>query len=349
MQNITAIDSPTRQWMDSRWWQGLVLVAIISAAGIMAAKLPFFSHLGLSSLTLAIIFGMIVGNTLFPVIAKQTDVGVDFSKNMLLRAGVVMYGFKITFQQVLDIGVAGVVIDITMLSLTFALAFFAGRHIFKLDKQTAILIGAGSSICGAAAVMATEPVIKAQAHKVAVAVATVVIFGTLSMFLYPLVFPYLHLSEHSYGLYVGSTVHEVAQVVAAGKAIGDDAANTALIEKMLRVMLLAPFLLVVGMLFQNKGHHAGNRLAAITIPWFAVLFIVVTGFNSLNLVNPILHSALVNMDTLFLTMAMTALGLRTHMGAIKQAGVKPILLGLFLFVMLSVGGYFINALIRHLI
>lgn len=349
MQNISALQQFSRQWVDQRWWQGLLLVVTISTAGIYAAKLPFFSHLGLSSLTLAILFGMIVGNTVFPAIAEQTDVGVDFSKNMLLRAGVVLYGFRITFQQVLDIGVAGVLIDITMLSLTFTLAYVAGRHVFKLDKQTAILIGAGSSICGAAAVMATEPVIKAQAHKVAVAVATVVIFGTLAMFIYPLLFPYLHLSEHNYGVYVGSTVHEVAQVVAAGRAVGNDAANTALIEKMLRVMMLAPFLLIVGQLVTSKNANKGGRLASITIPWFAVLFIAVTGFNSLNWVPSLVHSALVNIDTLFLTMAMTALGLRTHMGAIKQAGVKPILLGLFLFIILGVGGYFINGLVQHLV
>lgn len=344
MHNTSNISPPVSHIFNIKMLSGLLLVVIISVAGMLAAKLPTFNQLGLSALTIAILLGMIIGNTVFPRIAEQTSVGVDFSKNRLLRAGIILYGFRITFQQVMNIGVSGICIDIAVLSLTFTLAYYAGRHLFKLDKETAILIGAGSSICGAAAVMATEPVIKAQAHKVTVAVATVVIFGTISMFVYPLLYPYLGLSEQHYGIFVGSTIHEVAQVVAAGKAVSDTAANTALIEKMLRVMMLAPFLLLIGQLVANKTHseHSGQR-APITIPWFAVLFIVVTVFNSVVEMNPLLHKVLISIDTLFLTMAMTALGLRTHLGAIKQAGLKPILLGLLLFVMLTVGGYYINS------
>lgn len=348
MHNTSNISPPVSHFFNAKLLQGLLLVVIISVAGMLAAKLPTFNQLGLSALTIAILLGMIIGNTVFPRIAEQTSVGVDFSKNRLLRAGIILYGFRITFQQVMNIGVSGICIDIAVLSLTFTLAYYAGRHLFKLDKETAILIGAGSSICGAAAVMATEPVIKAQAHKVTVAVATVVIFGTISMFVYPLLYPYLGLSEQHYGIFVGSTIHEVAQVVAAGKAVSDTAANTALIEKMLRVMMLAPFLLLIGQLAANKKHseHSGQR-APITIPWFAVLFIVVTAFNSVVEMSPLLHKVLISIDTLFLTMAMTALGLRTHLGAIKQAGLKPILLGLLLFVMLTVGGYYINSFFQN--
>ncbi|SFK74258.1 YeiH family protein [Methylophaga sulfidovorans] len=348
MHNTSNISSPVSHIFDAKMLSGLLLVVVLSVAGMLAAKLPMFNQLGLSALTIAILLGMIIGNTVFPHIAEQTSVGVDFSKNRLLRAGIILYGFRITFQQVMNIGVSGICIDIAVLTLTFTLAYYAGRHLFKLDKETAILIGAGSSICGAAAVMATEPVIKAQAHKVTVAVATVVIFGTISMFVYPLVYPYLGLSEQHYGIFVGSTIHEVAQVVAAGKAVSDTAANTALIEKMLRVMMLAPFLLLIGQLAANKTHseHSGQR-APITIPWFAVLFIVVTAFNSVVEMSPLLHKVLISIDTLFLTMAMTALGLRTHLGAIKQAGLKPILLGLLLFVMLTVGGYYINSFFQN--
>lgn len=113
---------------------------------------------------------------------------------------------------------------------------------FGLDKHTSWLIGAGSSICGAAAVLATEPVVKAEASKVTVAVATVVIFGTVAIFLYPAIYPLMSqwFSPETFGIYIGSTVHEVAQVVAAGHAISPDAENAAVISKMLRVMMLAP-------------------------------------------------------------------------------------------------------------
>lgn len=118
---------------------------------------------------------------------------------------------------------------------------------FGLDKHTSWLIGAGSSICGAAAVLATEPVVKAEASKVTVAVATVVIFGTVAIFLYPAIYPLMSqwFSPETFGIYIGSTVHEVAQVVAAGHAISPDAENAAVISKMLRVMMLAPFLILL--------------------------------------------------------------------------------------------------------
>jgi uncharacterized integral membrane protein (TIGR00698 family) len=202
-----------------------------------------------------------------------------------------------------------------------------------------MLIGAGSAICGAAAVMAAEPVVRGQAHKVSVAVATVVVFGTLGMFVYPMLYPYLGLSEHAYGVYAGSTIHEVAQVVVAGRAVGESAASAAVIEKMLRVMLLAPFLLLLS---SRIGAAPGAAKSKIVVPWFALWFVAVSGFNSLHLLPEPWKAAIVQVDTVLLAMAMAALGLRTHVGAIRQAGPKPMLLAAVLFVVLTVGGYGLN-------
>lgn len=337
--------TPPRQ---SAWWLGLLLTGLLAAASLLLAKTEWAQQLGFSALTLAIVLGIIAGNTFFPSIASNTATGVDFSKNKLLRAGIILYGFRITFQQIGDIGWAGVLIAALMVGLTFALAVQLGTRVFKLDKQTSMLIGAGSAICGAAAVMAAEPVVRGQAHKVSIAVATVVVFGTLSMFLYPLLYSLLPLSEHAYGIYAGSTIHEVAQVVAAGKAVSDTAAGTAVIEKMLRVMMLAPFLLILSgvVLRKQSGDDSASPQRGarppIVIPWFAVLFIVVSGVNSLHLLPADVVQVIIDIDTAILAMAMAALGLRTHAGAIRQAGVKPLMLAATLFVFLVVGGYGIN-------
>ena len=128
---------------------------------------------------------MIVGNTVYPRMAAVAADGVAFSKQALLRVGIVLYGLRLTFQDIANVGVAGVIIDALMLSSTFALSWWVGTRIFGLDRKTALLIGAGSSICGAAAVMATEPVVRGRAEQVTVAVSTVVVFGTLAIFLYP--------------------------------------------------------------------------------------------------------------------------------------------------------------------
>ncbi|MDP5254128.1 MULTISPECIES: YeiH family protein [unclassified Vibrio] len=352
MSNITLAVSrnvTTAYLKNTRWWLGILLVSTLALCAIELSHVSWFQQTQISPLTLGIVLGVIVGNSLFPHIAHHTDHGVDYAKSWLLKAGVILFGFRITFSQVASVGWQGLLIDAVMLSGTFLLALYLAKRCFKLDDQTAILIGAGSSICGAAAVMATEPVIKAQAHKVSIAVATVVVFGTLSMFTYPLLYPVLGLSEHSYGLLVGSTIHEVAQVVAAGSAVSEHAADIAVIEKMLRVMLLAPFLFALSFWYQKKHTQTvtdSSQSKRLFIPWFALLFILACGVNSLGLISLTHSNEIAALDNILLTMAMAALGLRTHVGAIRQAGIKPLLLAGCLFVFLTVGGYFINGLIR---
>ncbi len=222
---------------------------------------------------------------------------------------------------------------------------------FGLDRQTSWLIGAGSSICGAAAILATEPVIKAEPSKVTVAVATVVIFGTLAIFLYPMMYPLLAhwFSPDSYGIFIGSTMHEVAQVVAAGHAISPEAENAAVIAKMLRVMMLAPFLIFLAARVKQLAPAGSAQTGKITIPWFAVLFILVAVFNSFHLLPGALVQALITLDTVLLAMAMAALGLTTHVSALKKAGAKPLVMALILFIWLIVGGGAINLAVHQLL
>ena len=137
-----------------------------------------------------------MGNTFYSRLASRCDSGTQLAKQQLLRAGIVLYGFRLTVQQLTDVGISGVLIDVLTLGSTFALACWLGQRLLKLDRDTSWLIGAGSSICGAAAILATEPLIKADTAKVAVAIATVVIFGTLAIFIYPLMWPLVsHRSE----------------------------------------------------------------------------------------------------------------------------------------------------------
>ncbi|MDU4267394.1 MAG: YeiH family protein [Enterobacter hormaechei] len=321
---------------------GLALSAVVTGVALWGGSIPAVAGAGFSALTLAILLGMVVGNTVYPHIWKSCDGGVIFAKQHLLRLGIILYGFRLTFSQIADVGVSGIAIDVLTLSSTFLLACFIGQKIFGLDKQTSWLIGAGSSICGAAAVLATEPVVKAEASKVTVAVATVVIFGTLAIFLYPAMYPLVAhwFSPETYGIYIGSTMHEVAQVVAAGHAINPEAENAAVIAKMLRVMMLAPFLIFLA---------ARVKQLKITIPWFAILFIVVAVFNSFHLLPKAMVDMLVTLDTVLLAMAMAALGVTTHVSALKKAGAKPLLMALVLFIWLIVGGGAINLAVHSLL
>ncbi|MBP2846434.1 YeiH family putative sulfate export transporter [Dickeya oryzae] len=334
---------------------GIILIGLLTRGILWLSGLPAIAGLGLGSLTLAILVGMVLGNTAYSHLQPWCDAGVQWSRHYLLRWGIILYGFRLSFQQLTAVGSAGLVIDVLTLTSTLLFAYWLGRRWFKLDEHTALLIGAGSSICGAAAVLATAPVLKSTADKVAVAVSTVVLFGTTAMFLYP--WMYQHFIQYSgwlftpqtFGLYLGSTVHEVAQVVAAGHAISPETENTAVIGKMLRVMMLAPFLFLLGLwVKQRQPAHQTATSATAGYPWFALGFVLMCGFNSLNWL-PVRWVALITqLDNVLLTMAMVALGIATRLSTLRQAGVKPLLLATVLFIWLVTGGAAINLTIQHL-
>lgn len=348
---MTALTLHTKHRSLWHFVPGLALTAALTGAALWAGSFPAIAGAGFSALTLAILFGMVVGNTVYPKIWQPCDGGVIFAKQHLLRLGIILYGFRLTFAQIADVGVSGILIDVLTLSSTFFIACFLGQKVFGLDKHTSWLIGAGSSICGAAAVLATEPVVKAEASKVTVAVATVVIFGTIAIFLYPAMYPLLAhwFTPETYGIYMGSTMHEVAQVVAAGHAVSPDAENAAVIAKMLRVMMLAPFLLFLAARVKQLTPAGNGEKSKITIPWFAILFIVVAVFNSFHLLPKAMVDMLVTLDTVLLAMAMAALGVTTHVSALKKAGAKPLLMALVLFIWLIVGGGAINLAVHSLL
>ncbi len=194
---------------------------------------------------------------------------------------------------------------------------------------------------GAEATMNTKP------YKTAVAVATVVIFGTLSMFLYPIGYRtgIINLTPEQMGIFSGATLHEVAHAVGAGNAMGDQIADIAIIVKMIRVMLLVPVLLILGWWVAARAKKSSGekaRKGKVQIPWFAFGFLVVIGFNSLDLLPGQVVEWINYFDTFLLTMAMAALGAETSFDKFKKAGPKPFLLAGIIYVWLLVGGFIMS-------
>jgi len=343
-----------------------VCIGLIATA--LTERFDWLANSGLSLLTVALLLGIVLGN--WPSLTSSIQeyiAGIQFTKQKILRLGIVLYGFKLTFQDISDVGLLGAVIDAAVFLSTFTLAIYLGIKYFKLDRDIAILIGAGSAICGAAAILATEPVVKAQNEKVTVAISTVVIFGTISIFAYPVLY---QLSQYyfvnidfplQFGIYIGSTVHEVAQVLAAANSVGGNVADTAVITKMMRVMMLGPFLVALSIYFiyQDKrqvrdsdpggvGGSFGFSGARSGIPWFAFLFLVVIGLNSTGLLPKQAIQSLVVIDNFLLAAAMAALGLTTQFSAIRRAGLKPLFLASILFLWLVFGGGLINIIVTVL-
>ncbi|MGL5788387.1 MAG: YeiH family protein [Bacteroidales bacterium] len=326
-------------------FHGILLIILFSFSAFYLAELDFIKSLSLSPLIVGIVIGMIYANSLRHHLPSTWVPGIQFCTKSVLRWAIILYGFRLTFQSVMDIGLAAIVIDALIVTGTMVIGLIAGK-LLKMDRDMTILTSAGSAICGAAAVLGTEPVLKSKPYKTAIAVATVVIFGTIAMFIYPVLYKMgiLDLSTTEMGIYTGSTMHEVAHAVGAGNSMSQEIASASIIVKMIRVIMLAPFLLILGLLVKpvpDENDAAGGETVKgkITIPWFAFGFLLVIGFNSLDLLPVQLVAALNYLDTFMLTMAMTALGVETSFDKFKKAGPKPFLLAFILFIWLMGGGY----------
>ena len=330
---------------------GILLIMLFALSAFFVADFQWVKALSLSPLIVGIILGMIYANTLRRFMPQQWAAGIKICTKQVLRTGIVLYGFRLTIQDVTNIGLSALWVDCLVIIGTLALGMLFGR-LLKMDRDTALLTSTGSAICGAAAVLGAEPVVRCEAHKTAVAVSTVVIFGTLSMFLYPIIYRtgLLDLTTQQWAIYTGGTLHEVAHVVGAGNAMDPDGmlhiADQATITKMIRVMLLAPVLLVMAFVLARGGNSEGGK-RKIAVPWFAFGFIGIICLNSLIqsfsfIPAETLSSALgyINsFDTFLLTMAMTALGTDTGIEKFKAAGAKPFVLALMIYGWLIVGGY----------
>ena len=329
---------------------GLFFVALFAISAQYIASFPLFRDLGISPLIIGILMGTVYGNTLRHELPARWVSGIVFSTKTLLRLGIVLYGFRVTLQDIFAVGPAGFAVSLTIVATTFIMGSWIGVRFFKLDLHTAMLTAVGSSVCGAAAVLATEPVLKSELHKSTIAVGTVVLFGTLTMFLYPALYRagVFDLNGAEMGIYIGGTIHEVAHAVAAGNGISPEAGTNAVIVKMMRVMMFAPLLICLSLWLTRgsarKGGEAGGTAekGKIVIPWFAVAFIAVALVNSLNIIPKPVVTFWTQLDLFILTMAMCALGMETNFSKFKGVGMKPIYLGLVLFLWVTCGGYMIT-------
>ena len=337
----------------------IFFVAIFALAATYIADMTAIKSLGLSPLVIGIVMGIFYANTLHNNTPAPWKRGITFSAKKILRFAIVLYGFRITFQQIAEVGMDGFLVSLIMLTSTLILGSWLGYKVFKMDKDTSILTASGAAVCGAAAVLATEPVLKAQEHKTAIAVSMVVLFGTVSMFLYPVLYTtifenatgFLHMSAREFGIYVGGTIHEVAQVVAVPASIpgaSEEMANTAVIVKMTRVIMIAPMLIILGLYLayttKKEGEKSDNQMKLV-IPWFAVYFIGVAGFNSLHLIPQNIVDIINEVDTFLLTMAMTALGMGTIFSKFKGLGLAPVYTASAMFAWLVIGGFIVTKFI----
>lgn len=309
---------------------GIVLVTVVSGAAYSLRGLPGFAIF--SPLILAVIIGMIFSNII--EMPRSVSTGIAFCQRPVLRAAIVLLGFQVTFTQIQAVGSRGLMIVAASLLATYV-ATLGLAKLLGVERKLAELIAAGTSVCGASAIIAANSVTNADDGDVTYSVAAITLFGTIAMFAFPLLGSALGLSSADYGLWVGTAIHEVAQVIGAGFQHGSEAGEVSTIAKLSRVALLAPLVLSLGYLAtMRQSAHAAVRAP---VPWFVLGFIAIVAVNSMVPIPGAVSSTLGLLTTFLLTLGLAAMGLRTNVAEIRARGAKPMLLAMAASIFIAAG------------
>jgi uncharacterized integral membrane protein (TIGR00698 family) len=305
---------------------GLLLTSALALIATSLQKLPGINIF--SPLILAVLIGVSIRNTVG--IRSVYKPGITFSLKKILRLAVILLGLKLSFVQVFSVGLIGLTIVLVTLVSAFIFTCWFGVYL-GVDRKLAQLIAAGTSICGASAVLATNSVVRAADEDVAYAVTIVTLFGTISMLLYPLLDLIFQTSPREFGLWCGVSIHDVAQVVAAASQKGSESGEIATISKLSRVIFLIPMLLGLGTLSTNQATglklSSSKKAPKLPIPWFVFGFIALVILNSFSVFPVSLKDTITQGNQFLLTISLGAMGLETNISKMRETGLKPLFLG----------------------
>lgn len=296
---------------------GLLLCGAASAAAMAVhGAIPL-----VSPLLVTIVAGAAVANV--APLGPRYAPGLAVAARPLLRVGVALLGLQLVFGDILGLGGRGIVVIVGVVALSLAGSLWAGK-LLGLSPAQRLLIACGTSICGAAAVAAVDDVINADDEDVATAIGTVVVFGTALLGLIPLGVGLLELGPVRGGVWAGASIHEVAQVVAAGGVIGSGALAVAVVVKLGRVLMLAPVMTVISL---RRRHQARSGPRPPLVPVFVVAFLVCVALRSADVVPGQVLVGAGQVQVALLSAAMFSLGTGVRIAALRAVGPRPYLLG----------------------
>jgi uncharacterized integral membrane protein (TIGR00698 family) len=315
---------------------GLVLSFLIAAASVQIRDAT-----GLTALN-PVVVALVIGIALRGAagLSGWMRPGVAFVVRPVLRAAIVLLGLQATAGQLLSIGGGALLLALGSVALTIPFTMWLGARL-GVAPALAQLIGTGTGICGASAIVAANQVARGRQEDVAYALAVITLCGTAALLIYPLIGPALGLDARLYGLWSGASIHEVVQAVGAAAARGAAAAEVGTITKLARVVLLAPAILALG-LWVRRGEGPGAIKAPM--PWFAFGFLAMVAIASTGTVPSAITGASRVLVPLMLAASVAALGLNTDLHALRAKGVRPLLLGISASVfisLLALGGAFL--------
>lgn len=299
---------------------GLLLTTLIAAIALGLDRLSDLHTL--NPLLIAVLLG--IGWRQWGTVPVTYRPGIQFAMKRVLRLAVILLGLRLSLTEVLAVGPWGLgMVTVSTIS-TFYLTCWLGRSL-GVNPRLAQLIAAGTSICGASAVVATNPVVEGSEEDVTYAIATITGFGTLAMVTYPLLGNLMQLSPQAFGLWCGASVHEVAQVIATAFQNGDLSGEVATVTKLSRVLLVVPIIVSLGWQ-TRRPRQPGQPERTLPIPWFVLFFCLLVGVNSLGLVAQPIKAAVLSGNQLLLCLSLAAMGLETKLASLSQLGLKPLYL-----------------------
>jgi uncharacterized integral membrane protein (TIGR00698 family) len=295
------------------------LCAAVATAGFLLAEIPFVKdgmHVG--ALLLVILLGMIVRTVV--TLPAVTEPGVRLAQRPILRWAVAGLGFRLSFRELAAIG--GPALAVVVVST--AAALFFGWWIAQrlgVPEKLGLLLGVGGAICGASAIVAADSVVRGEKRDVACSLAIITLLGTIGIVVYPVLAALAHMTEPLAGVWAGASLHEMAQVVAAGFGIGEEAGRVATVVKLARIALLAPVVLLLGWRMRRRHEAAGEAHVAFV--------------NSLGVLPAAVVDFLRRADLWLLCVGMAGVGLQTGFADLRDAGARPILAGTLQWAMLA--------------
>lgn len=300
---------------------GLCLAGALALVGALAAAAGDACGLVLGPMPWALLAGLLLAN--LKSLPSACAPGVAFAARPLLRAAIVLSGLRLGLAPLAAVGWDGLAALAAIVVGTIAIGRWLGRRL-GLGPDVVWLLAAGHAICGAAAIVAADSVLRARSREVALALTLVTFGGTVLMLLSPLLGEALAMPVGQYGFWVGGSLHEVAQAVAAGHARGEPFGEAATAVKMVRVLFLVPLGLWLAVVARRRT--VGPSVTRLLVPWFVLAFAAVGGIATAGLVPPAVAEPLRGIGSVLMTMAMAALGLQSSLREVAAAGARPLLL-----------------------
>ncbi|MGB7483234.1 MAG: YeiH family protein [Castellaniella sp.] len=310
-------------------WYGLLLAAGLGGAALLlGGRFPL-----IGGPVFGILLGMLWRNTLglSPIFTP----GVVFSSRQVLKWSIIGLGFGLSFTQVMKTGASSLAVTLVTLSVAFLAAWLLG-HWLKLGGHLSTLIGVGTAICGGSAIAAVAPIIKPDDHDTALSISTIFLFNVVAVLLFPLLGHWMGLSDEGFGLWAGTAINDTSSVVAAGYSYSTAAGDIATIVKLTRATLIIPICIGIAFWVAWRNQHSETRVSLVSVfPWFILWFLAASGLRSLGLIPQAMLGPLHQVAQFLIVMAMTAIGLSSSLRHMALAGVRPLLLGLGVWVAVS--------------